>query len=467
MAGNPFTNLFRRHARAKPTETLGAMGTPVYGGYIQSPEASADLMGTRKIKTYDEILANTSIVAAGVRYFLNVAGKANWTFTPSEADTDGKFAELAEQIMFDDPATPFNRIIRRGAMYRFYGFSVQEWTARRREDGVMTLLDCSPRAQNTIERWDIDPISGEVQGIIQRTPQNQQEVYLPRGKVMYLVDDSISDSPEGLGLFRHLVKPAKALRTLERLEGIGFETDLRGVPVGRGPFAALAAMEQAGQLKRADRIALEEPMRDFIENHLRNASSGLLLDSATYRDLSDASRPTATPQWTIELLKGQSTSLEPLAATINRVNLEMARILGVEQLLLGGENGGAYALSKDKSNSFFLTVNGTLQEMSTSIEDDLLWPIWQLNGWPPEMMPKASVEEISFADVEAITAALARMAQAGAVLAPDDPAIDEVRGLLGVSPQPEPDAMDAEDSAITEPTAAKEPEEEEIPGEED
>lgn len=465
MPGNPITNLFRRRNKAKATETIGAMGTPIYGGYVQSPEASADLAGTRKYKTYGEILANTSVVAAGVRYFLNVAGKAEWTVTPSEADTDGKFAELAEQILMDDPATPFNRIIRRAAMYRFMGFSVSEWTARRREDGVMTLLDVAPRAQNTIERWDIDPDSGEVAGVIQRIAQTQREVYIPRGKVLYLVDDSLSDSPEGLGLFRHLVKPAKALRTLERLEGLGFETDLRGVPVGRGPFAALAAMEQAGQIKRADRIALEAPLRDFIENHLRNAQSGLLLDSATYRDLSDASRPTNTPQWTIELLKGQSTSLEPLAGTINRINLEMARILGVEQLLLGGDNGGAYALSKDKNQSFFLTVNSSLQELQSAVTDDLLWPMWQLNGWDPELMPTIGVEEISFSDVEAITASLARMAQAGAVLAPDDPVINEVRGLMGLSPQPEMDTIDADvDAAITTP---EQQEEAEVPEEDE
>lgn len=457
MAGNPITNLFRRRNKVAATTSIGAVGTPVYGGYIQSPEASADLMGSRKFKTYGEILANTSIVAAGVRYFLNVAAKAEWNFTPSEADTDGKFAELAEQILMDDPATSWARIIRRAGMYRFMGFSVQEWTAYRREDGIMSLRDVSPRAQNTIERWEIDPESGEVSGVFQRIPQTQAEVYIPRGKIMYLVDDSLSDSPEGLGLFRHLVGPAKALRTFERLEGLGFETDLRGVPVGRGPFAALAAMEQAGQINRADRLALEAPMRDFIENHLRNAQSGLLLDSATYRDLSDASRPTSTPQWTIELLKGQSTSLEPLSGAINRKNLEMARILGVEQLLLGGENGGAYALSKDKNESFFLTVNGTLQELQTCIVDDLLWPIWQLNGWDPELMPEVSVEEISFSDVDSITASLARMAQAGAVLAPDDPVINEVRGLLGLSPQPEMETLDTDvDSAITTPEQSEE-----------
>jgi hypothetical protein len=232
LAGNPITRAFGRLTGGKvtPTKTVGAMGSAIYGGYVQSVEDSADLAGERKFKTYSEIMANVSIAAAGVRYFLAVMGKASWTFTPSEADVDGKYAEMAEQIIMDDPATPWHRIVKRAGMYRFFGFSVQEWTARRREDGVMTFLDVAPRAQKTIERWDIDPVNGEVRGVWQRIPQSGREVYLPRGKIMYVVDDSLSDSPEGLGLFRHIVKTSKALQVLERLEGLGFETDLRGIP---------------------------------------------------------------------------------------------------------------------------------------------------------------------------------------------------------------------------------------------
>lgn len=440
--------MLARTGRGKvtPTQTIGGMGTAVYGGYVTGPEESSELTGERKFKTYSEILANVSIAAAGVRYFLAVMGKATWSFTPSEADTDGRYAELAEQILIEDPATPWHRVVKRAGMYRFFGFSVQEWTARRREDGVMTFLDIAPRAQKTIERWDIDPMTGEVAGMWQRIPQFSREVYLPRGKVMYVVDDSLSDSPEGLGLFRHVVKTARALQVLERLEGLGFETDLRGIPVARGPFAALAAMEKAGEITKAERTMIEAPLRDFVKNHLRNASSGLLLDSATYRDLSDAARPTTTPQWTVDLLNGSSTSLEPLNVAINRKNLEIARVLGVENMLLGGgENSGAYALSKDKTDSFFLNVNGALQEVLQSVRDDLLYTIWQLNGWPEEMMPTVDVEEIAHSDVEAITNALRAMAQAGAVLTPDDPAINEVRSLMGLSPQPERLALELEE----------------------
>ena len=56
--------------------------------------------------------------------------------------------------------------------------------------------------------------------------------------------------------------------------------------------------------------------------------------------------------------------------------------------------------------------------------DDLIKALWRLNGWPAEMIPEINTEAIRFIDAEQIAAALRDMATAGAVLAPDDPAIN-------------------------------------------
>lgn len=436
--------------RASPTETLGTMGTAVYGGYPESPEDNVDLRGDLRWKTYSEILANVSIVAAGVRYFLNLAASARWSMEPSEADTDGRWAEMAEQILLDDPRTPWHRVVRRACMMRFYGFSVQEWTARRRDDGVLTFADIAPRAQKTIERWDVD-VLGDVLGVLQRSPQTQEEIYLPRQKLLYVVDDTLSDSPEGLGLFRHLAAPAKRLRRYEQLEGVGFETDLRGVPVGYGPFTKLAEMVKSGRITKKDREQLEKPVRDFVQNHIRNPHTGLLFDSQPYESQDEAQRPSSMRQWSLELLKAPANSLPENADAINRVNREMARILGVEQLLLGEGSAASRSLSHDKTQSFFLLVDGTLRELEEAVKDDLVRTAWQLNGWPEEMMPKPSHEAVRFRDVEEIAGALRDMATAGAVLDPRDPAVGEVRDLLGLS-RPDPELMndlDPEDSSLT------------------
>ena len=422
-----------RSRRVAPAKTLGTHGVALFGGYVADGEKSRDLVShDARYRTYGEILADTSIVSAGVRYFLNLAGKANWSFSPSEADTGGEFAELAEAMLTKDPLTPWHRIVRRMALYRFYGFSILEWTAKRRDDGRLTFADVEPRAQRTIERWDVDE-TGRVLGAIQTSPQTQREIYLPREKIVYVVDDSLHDSPEGLGLFRHLVAPARRLQRYEQLEGFGFETDLRGIPVGKGPFGELAHMVELGTITEDERRAIEAPMREFIKKHIKTPDIGLLLDSMTYASDDDAARPSSVKKWDVELMQGSSTSFRENAAAIERLNRELARVLGVEQLLLGSDSTGSYALAKDKTSNFRLLVDGALQEIRETVERDLLQPLWRLNGWQPEMLPEMAIESVRDNDIEQIAGALRDLATAGAPILPDDPAIPQIRALMGIS----------------------------------
>ena len=423
--------------KSSPFASLGAPGTAVYGGYLVENEKDARLSGTQKYVTYSDILANTSIVAAGVRYFLNLIGKASWNVDPADDSPEAEtLAELVKDVIHD-MSTPWHRVVRRSAMYRFYGFSTQEWTAKRRPDGKIGFLDIEPRAQRTIERWDTDR-SGIVVGMIQRSPQTQQELYLPRGKMVYVVDDSINDSPEGVGLFRHLAQKATTLERYELLEAWGFERDLRGTPIGRGPLSEMARLVQNGTLTSTQVSALRAPLETFVKNALKGKDTGLVLDSAVYKSTGETQQPSSIPQWTVELLRGATTSQPDMAKAIERINREMARVLGVEQLLLGTDGSGSYALAKDKSQSFGLIVSSTLQELEESYQKDILIPLWDLNGWDRSLIPSFKVEQVQYRDIEQVTSALRDMAQAGAPITPDDPAVSEVRDLLGLStPRPE------------------------------
>ena len=441
----PFLSRLRPR-RASPTKAVGVAGTANYGGYVETGEKSPDLAShDQRHRTYSDILSNTSIVAAGVRYYANLIGKSEWSFTPAEGDGDSFYAEMTEAMLTDDPDTPWHRVARRAAMYRFYGFSVQEWTARRRDDGVLTLADVAPRAQVTIERWDTDE-QGKVLGAIQESPQTSEPIYLPRAKLLYLVDDTLNDSPEGYGLFRQLVAPSKRLARYEQLEGFGFETDLRGIPIARGPYKALAEAEVKNEITPEDRAALEKPLTDFVQKHIRTTEQGVRLDSAVYTAQDESERPSNAPMWNLEILQGSSTSFAENAAAIERLNREIARILGVEQLLLGSDTG-SYALSRDKTHAFYLLVDGALTEIREAVETDLLGALWRLNGWPVEMMPEIKTEAVSYTDVEQVANTLRDMATAGAVLAPDDPAINEVRDLMGLSHQDDDAAVAAAEAA--------------------
>jgi hypothetical protein len=420
--------------RSKNEKPKGVSGTPIYGGYIVSIESSPELTGTTKYKTFSDTLANVGIVAAGTRYFLNLVAKAGWTVVPPEGSGEAgeKLAETIDTI-FKSMDSPWHSVVRRAAMYRFYGFSIQEWTARLHKDGYTGFADVEPRPQITIEQWFRNSY-GKIDQVNQRNPQNGNIIELPRRKLVYVVDDSLSDSPEGLGLFRHVALAAKRLQRYEQLEGCGFETDLRGVPIGRAPFAAIQEAVNNDKLSKVQKEEILAPIKEFMTGHIQSPSNprGLLLDSMTYTTDDDAERPSNVKQWDIDLLKAGSTSQPEVAKAIDRETRNIARILGVEQLLLGESSLGSFALSKDKSNNFALIIDGTLIELATSFEKDLVDPLFMLNGWPEELKPKLRTESIQYRDIEQVTNSIRNLAASGAMLAPDDPVINTIRRNMGL-----------------------------------
>lgn len=462
---------------AAPTRAVGGHGTVIYGGMIAEDEKDPSLVGSKKFETFQNLMLNTSIVAASVRYYLNLVAKPTWKVEPIEGPDidDGEAqaaADLIESALYD-MTTPWSRIVRKAALYKLYGFSIQEWTAKRREDGTIVMLDIEARPQHTIELWNLDQ-SGTLKSVSQRIPQTGNLVELERGKIVYAVDDSLTDSPMGSGLLRHVVKPSKALSVYETLEGYGFEGDLRGVPVGRAPLSELTQLVRAGTITEAEKDAELATIKDFMSKHFKTPQRAVILDSAVYRDSGDTQSPSQTPLYDVDILESNSQTQSEIHTVIERLNREIARILGTEGLLLG--NGqGSQALSRDKSHSFGLTVESSLGELTEVMENDVAKVILRLNGIDEKYCPTLKTDAIQYRDLEQVTATLADLATAGAPLMPGDPAIDEVRALAGLSkippeildmqqeiamrpPPPPPGAVDPNDPNAPNPDEVPDPE---------
>lgn len=437
-----------------PTKTAGAPGFSSWSGILSTNERDSRVVGARRWETYEDLITNVSIVAAGSRYFLNLLSQPDWKVEPADDSDEAKrAADLVEDCIYD-MRRPWNRVVRRAALFRFWGFGFQEWTAKRRPDGMLGLLDIAPRPAHTIERWDVDE-TGAILGVVQRRPQDGTEVYLPRGKLIYCVDDALTDHPEGTGLLRHIVEPVERLRRYEGLENTGFVTDLRGLPMVRAPLDRMQQQVTSNQITEADRTARINVLMGWLQDHVKSIHGGLMLDSDTYRSEGADASPSANPLWDVKVINGGSVGLEEINVAINRVTYEIARVLGVEHLLLGSDGTGSLALSQTKSHDFALTVDSTLSDIVETIRSDVVVPICDLNGVPDHLRPWLSTEAIQHQNPAELTAALRDMATAGAPLGPGDPAINEVRAILGLSEAPED--LDMLDASLLEETDAAGP----------
>lgn len=428
-----------RTENPSPAVARGTSGAIITGGYLQRNERNADLVGSRRYATWSDMIANTSIIAAGARYYLNLLAKADWTLDPANDTAEAK--ALADRVneIIHGMRRPWSRVVRTAGMYRFYGFSVQEWIAQREDDGSFGLLDVAARPQNTIEQWDTE-VDGHVIGCVQKNPNTFEFTYLPRAKTVYVVDDSLADTPEGLGILRQLTKPAETLAELQRLETYGYEMDLQGVPIIRAPLAQIQANVASNKLTAAEGAAATSALIGFLTNHARRPDAGLMLDSAVYSGTGEQQTPTANRQWDIETLtSGSADSAVAVATAIERIQREMARIMGVEELMLGSDGAGSFAMSKQKTDNFALMVDSSLKEIKWAMQNDVVKTLFRINGWDVALMPTFRTEQSAFQDVTEMAAALREMSLAGAMLAPDDPAINEIRAIMGLSPQKEVD----------------------------
>lgn len=427
-----------------PFAVRGDHGAQVYGGYLTSNEQNADLAGRTRYLTFSETIANVSIVSAGIRYVLNLGAKPSWEAIPANESEEA--VEYANKLMaaLGDMTTPFYRVVRKTLLYRFLGFSIQEWTAKRREDGSIGFLDIMPRSQSQIVRWDIDDATGDILGVWQENVRTGRETYIPRWKFIYCVDDALNDSPEGLGLMRHVIGDAKRLCRYEQLEGFGFETDLRGVPVVRAPLAELRRQVNAGGLTDDDVTALLAPAKDFLENHVRAPDQGFLMDSDVYTDRGEDQKPSGTPMWSLELLEAGISGQTAVAAAINRKVHDIARVLGVDHLMLGAGPNGTRSLGESKNQNVSLIIDSSLKEIAECYSKDIVDPLWVMNAWPVDLKPTLQPATVQYRSLDELSTFIHNVAASGVPLDVNDEVVRELFAEAGLSaPNVETRELDA------------------------
>ena len=423
--------LFRR-TRVAPTQTAGVGGARVTGGYVDDGEKNPELVGTRKYITYSEMLANEPTIATGVRLFLEASSEPDFKFEAADntaaAEQDAEFASS----LFDDTTTPFRDVRQRTAGFVFQGYSLQEWTAKRLDDGAFGILEIGTRPQSTIERWDLDE-KCRVRGVEQRSPQTFEELYIPRNKLIYAVDSSLSDSPEGLGLFRHMVEPYKRLERYKQIEGTGFETDLRGVPVGYAPLGELGPEEEAKA--RAQFLA------DFLQNHIKSPDQGIMLPSDVYYSEGDNPSPSAVRKWAIDTLRGQGGPHAEIAGAILRTMHELARLLGAMGVMLGSGPNGTRSLGESHEKTLARRIDAVNAKIAWVYERDILEPIWRINGKDKATMPRIKPDKVQHSSLTELVSFVEGVARAGLVLTRNDEAAGELFDRAGLS-RPQPDDED-------------------------
>lgn len=423
--GAPSVNPAGRAAR-KGSTAPGSDGVITYGGFLPNVERSPLLTGWQKWTTYQNAM-NEAIVALGIRYSGNLIAGTEWhcELNPSGDPKAEQGVDIVTRGLINaDMPKPWNFVARKASMYHALGFSLHATAMRRMADGTIGYSEIEHRPQYTVWRWDKPSETLPLRGFWQRTLVSGAEYYVPLDEAFYCVDDTMTDSPEGSGLLRHVIELVRRLQRFQQLEAIAYEFDIGGLPIGYAPLAELRAL--AGTTDPAERQAYVDAatatMRNAIANRAKTPEKQqfLFLDSGTYQQ-PDGSY-TSVEKYAMKVLRADFAGAPNIAAVIGRLQLEIARVFGVEFAMIGGgETSGSYAMHEDKTSMFATNLETILTGLGAFATNQLARRLIRANGLDPDTCtPRVVAEPISTESIEAVTRSLANIQLA--MLDADDPA---------------------------------------------
>lgn len=430
-------------AVAKAARAPGITGVVSFSGTVSSGERHSDMTGPQKWLTYSNSY-NTPVVATGLRYFGNLLAGTEWHCEENPAGGRGarRGRELVEEgLLSSAMLKPWPQIVRKASMYRPLGFSIHATAMRRRPDGMIVYSQIEHRPQHTIEKWNRKSEAEPFHEVVQRSRQSGAEFPIPLDECFYCVDDTLTDSPEGVGLLRHVIEHVRRLGTLEKMEGTALVRDMGGTPLGRAPISDIIAQLGTASASEVTTKVAEAVanLRAVMENRNKTPEEAmyLLLDSATYRNHDGT--PTGVAKWALEIVRSETANMAQTDVTIRRVELQIARVLGIEFALMGADGKGSYAQHEDKTSMFATNLQTTLNELGWFATMQLARRLVARNGLDPDTCtPRLVAEPISTEAVLTATQALANLSMAGATMPPDYEGFDVLLGRLRLPARPEP-----------------------------
>lgn len=407
----------------------------VAGGYdpnqqLKHDEFIAELRGTKAMRKYREMRENDPVIGATLMATDMLIRATEWSF---EGDEEGvKFIE----DVFDDMDGSFRNFVAEIIGYLAYGFALFEIVAKRRDDGRVGLKKLAPRAQWTIDKFDVTP-QGDILGAYQSTQViGHTYTYIPASKFLLFRTVSVNNDPTGRSILRNAYKSYHYVTRIAEYEAIAIERELNGIPVGRVPSEYLADDATDGQK------AFVNAFKGILRDVKKNEQGYILLPS----DLYDHDDGTLTSKYMVDfnLVASLGTRDIDTGKVIVRHQQDIARTVLADFLMLGQSDRGSYAMSKSKADMFVHSISGYLGTIAEPINDHLIPLLWELNGFPEETMPKIVPGSVVPVDLNDLGLFIRAMSQAGISLAEDPSLEQDLRVKAGLPPRDgdQPDVMD-------------------------
>lgn len=417
----------------RPNDTIGASGLKHSGGFVYE-EFLRNLAGTRAVQVYREMRDNSAIVGAILYVLFALIRQVRfYPEVPQGMENDAE-AKAARDFVAESLAgmsRSWNDLLSEILSMLVYGWALFEITYRKDESGRLTWGSIDLRAQDTLDRWQINEETGEIEAFIQNAPPRFRTVTIPMGKCILFRTETTRNNPEGRSLLRNAYRSWYYQSQLEEIEAIGMERDLAGVPVLEVP----PAMLEAGDSLPAELRSLKADLYKMVRRIRRNENEGIVMPA---EDL-PLSAGGGKSGYRLRLLSSGGTRSLDISGAIRRHQTDIAMTMLGEFILLGTGPTGSFALASDKTDMFALATESWVDVIAETFTQQAIRPLMDMNGIPKEKWPVMRHDPIETPALAEISTAISHMVTAGIVRV-DETLENQIRKWAGLPPA-EPGAV--------------------------
>lgn len=429
------TDNTRPRSTAASTKAVGLSGVVQYGGILYHDDQDRAWRGLQRDRTIQAML-NDPIIGAVLYAMEMMIRRVNWHVeTADENNPQAEMVyEFVESALEDMDGMWPGDTMADMLTYLGWGYAVLEIVYKQRvgpyeadkskrskySDGLIGWRCWDLRPQSTRYAWEFK--DGEAVGFTQQVMTSPM-VTVPLSKCIHIKYQSGNGSPEGKTPLRHAYDAWYYKRNIQRIEGIGIERDLAGLPV----FAI--------------------PGRDIEENSetavaAQNVVTGIRNDAMAGAVISSDRDENGNLLQELTLLSSGGTRQFDTDAIIRRYSNDVVNAFLASVLRSGQDGIGTQALSTTMSDLFMQSLAAHLDIIQTAIMDQALPELMRVNGWPLELMPTIKHGDIESADIQRVGAYLQQLSNAGLLV--DTPALREFVHELAELPVPDAEEMQAE-----------------------
>jgi hypothetical protein len=446
-------------AASEPTLTpeRGASGTVNLGGYLQSSELNASLIGRQGLTVFRQMIDTDAAVQEAIEHLNSPIKNATWTFEPPDDPSDDELlaTALCQASFFEWLDQPWSEHLDSALEYLALGHSVFEvpWQIVEANLNVprghpagshpsrtissrqwLVPKRFAPRSQETIWRWNSH--DGDLQSITQMVFKNDSyvEVDIPSESLLVLTHKKRGDEYTGKPIIRAAYKAWSMKNLIEKVSVVAIERHGVGIPVA---YPAQSAANNDATLNRLEEIL--QNLRAGAFSYVVMPGPKLTSSNADGYLLEILSPSSGIPDFT-PILEYQRGEIK--AAVLARF------------AELGHASVGARATGDTQSIVWFAALNAAAQYVA-SAHDGVVKQIVDSNIPGVDRYPKLHALNIESRNLQEFADSVSKLVVSGAIRA-DDPFRAWARDYIGSpeedgSPDPNDPNTDGQGNPI-EPT---------------